>query len=56
MDGAPRAPIDQLKAKYSERWELLKEVMAWLYLGQEKKLKLKEIVEIMQNDYQFYAS
>jgi len=56
MDGAPPVSADQLKAPYPERWALLKDVMVWLYLEQEKKLKLKDIVEIMQKKYQFFAS
>jgi hypothetical protein len=59
MDGAPQVSADQLKAPYSERWELLKDVIAWLYLehlAKGKKLKLKEIVKIMEQNYKFYAS
>jgi hypothetical protein len=59
MDGAPPVSADQLKAAYSERWELLKDVMVWLYLKHlenGKKLKLKEIVKIMEQSYKFYAS
>jgi hypothetical protein len=59
MDGAPLVSADQLRASYSERWELLKDVIAWLYLDylvDGKKLKLKEIVKIMEQNYKFYAS
>jgi hypothetical protein len=59
MDGAPLVSADQLWASYSERWELLKDVIAWLYLDylvDGKKLKLKEIVKIMEQNYKFYAS
>jgi hypothetical protein len=59
MDSAPPVSADQLKAAYPERWELLKDVMVWLYLEyleNGKKLKLKEIVKIMEQNYKFYAS
>jgi len=59
MDGAPLVSADQLRAPYSERWELLKDVIAWLYLeylANGKRLKLKEIVKIMEQSYKFYAS
>jgi hypothetical protein len=55
MEGVARAPVDHRNVSYAERWELLKDVIAELYLGDKKK-KLKEIVEIMKRDYQFYAS
>ena len=54
MEGAPPVSADQLKAPYSERWALLKDVMEWLYLEQKKKFK--DIVQIMKTQYQFYAS
>ena len=59
MDGAPLVSADQLRAPYSERWDLLKDVIAWLYLEylkDGKKLKLKEIVKKMEQNYKFYAS
>jgi len=56
MNGAPPVSADQLNAPYLERWTMLKDVMTWLYLDQEEKLKLKEIVDIMRDYYQFYAS
>lgn len=45
---------DQLNAPYAERWGLLKDVMARLYL--EEKKTVKQIVQIMTRDYSFYAS
>lgn len=54
MDGVAGGSADQLNAPYAERWGLLKDVMARLYLDEKKKLK--EIVEIMKAEYQFYAS
>jgi hypothetical protein len=59
MDGAPLVSADQLKAPYAERWNLLKDVMAWLYMDYSvngKKLKIKEIVKIMEQNYKFFAS
>ena len=54
MDGIAEASVDQLSAPYAERWGLLKDVMARLYVDEKKKFK--DIVEIMKADYQFYAS
>lgn len=56
MEGAPPVSIEHLNAPYSERWLLLKDVMAWLYLEQPKNLPLKVVVQLMQRHYQFYAS
>lgn len=59
MEGAPYIPAGQLNVPYAERWELLKEVMVWFYLEyteKYKKLKSKEIVKIMEQNYRFYAS
>ena len=59
MDGAPLVSAEHLKAPYAERWDLLKDVMAWLYMEYSvdgKKLKLKEIVKIMEQNYKFFAS
>jgi hypothetical protein len=54
MDGVAGASADQLNAPYAERWGLLKDVMARLYVDEKKKLK--DIVEIMKAEYRFYAS
>ncbi len=54
MDGIADVSAAHLTAPYAERWGLLKDVMARLYI--EEKRKLKEIVEIMKAEYRFYAS
>jgi hypothetical protein len=54
MDGVAGLSTDQLNAPYAERWDLLKDVMARLYMDEKKKLK--DIVEIMKTDYRFYAT
>ncbi|CZR53627.1 uncharacterized protein PAC_03507 [Phialocephala subalpina] len=54
MNNLSGPAVDQLDSPYSERWELLKDVMVQLYM-QEKK-QVKEIVKIMEADYKFYAS
>ncbi len=54
MDDIAGPSTDHLKASYAERWVLLKDVMGRLYTDEKKKLK--DIVEIMKAEYQFYAS
>ncbi len=54
MDGIAGPSTNHLNVPYAERWGLLKDVMARLYMDEKKKLK--EIVEIMKADYRFYAS
>ncbi|KAE8444540.1 hypothetical protein EG329_014464 [Mollisiaceae sp. DMI_Dod_QoI] len=54
MDGTAGPSTNHLNVPYAERWGLLKDVMARLYMDEKKKLK--EIVEIMKAEYRFYAS
>jgi hypothetical protein len=54
MENLVGASPDHLNAPYAERWGLLKNVMARLYLDENKTVK--QIVEIMIRDYRFYAS
>jgi hypothetical protein len=46
--------VDQLKAPYAERWELLKDVIVRLFVDEQNKLK--DVVKIMEIEYKFYAS
>ena len=54
MDSVSGPSADHLNAPYAQRWELLKDVMTRLYMDERKKYK--EIVKIMESEYQFYAS
>ncbi|KAG9236331.1 Clr5 domain-containing protein [Amylocarpus encephaloides] len=54
MDDIASSSTANLSVPYNERWDLLREVIVGLYIGENKKLK--EIVEIMKINSQFYAS